>query len=82
MKAMIDLRSFVVGAALTAFVLLALGASLGESPQAGRFQVETTANNVFVVDTATGQVWGKYVSPRQDIKDEEFISPRLSPDRQ
>ena len=82
MKAMIDLRSFVVGAALSALVILALGASLADSPQAGRFRIQTTASNVFVLDTATGQVWGKYVSPRRDIKDEEFMSPRLSPDRQ
>ena len=81
MKAMIDLRSFIVGAALTVFVLLALGASLGDSPQADRFQVETTANYVFVLDTATGQVWGNYISLRQDMKDEEFMSPKLSLDK-
>ena len=77
MKAMFDLRSFVMGVVLAVFVLLALGASLKDLPQVDRFRIASTANNVFVLDTATGQVWGKYVVPRRDAKGQEFMNPRL-----
>jgi hypothetical protein len=36
---------------------------------------------MFVVDTTTGQVWGKYVVPRQDMRNQEFMGPRLSSDK-
>jgi len=31
-------------------------------PQLGRFQIEGSSNHMCVIDTATGQVWDKYVS--------------------
>jgi len=82
MKARLDFKSLATGAVLTVLVLFALGASLNDSPQPGRFQVETTASHVFVIDTAMGQVWGKYVIPRRDAKGEEFLEPRLPLDKQ
>ena len=62
MKAMFDIKSFLIGAVLTAFVLLALGASLKSSPQVDRFRFGATGGHVFVIDTATGHVWGKYMT--------------------
>ena len=82
MKAMFDIRSFLIGAVLTVFVLLALGASLNSSPQVDRFRFGASANHVFVIDTATGQVWGKYVVQRRDMTSEELISPKLSLDKE
>jgi hypothetical protein len=81
MKAMFDFKSLATGVILAALVLLALGASLNNPPQPGRFQIETTGSHVFVIDTATGQVWGKYVIPRRDAKDEEFMKPKLPLDK-
>jgi len=78
MKALLDLRSLLIGAVLTVSVLLALGASLNGPPQVERFRLATSPGHVFVIDTATGQVWGKYVIPRQDMKGQEFMEPRLS----
>jgi hypothetical protein len=80
MKTLFDLRSFLIGATLTVFVLLAFGASLNHSPQVDRFRFGATGSYVFVIDTATGQVWGKYVTPRQDLTNQEFMSPQLSLD--
>ena len=77
MKTKFDLRSFVMGTVLAVFVLLALGASLKDSPQVDRFRIAPTANNVFVIDTTTGQVWGKYFNPRQGMQSQEFMDPRL-----
>lgn len=82
MKVMFDLRSFLMGAVLTTFILLALGASLNSSPQVDRFRFGASANYVFVIDTATGQVWGKYVTPRRDMTSEEFMSPKLPLDKE
>ena len=81
MKAMFDLRSLLIGAVLAAFVLLAFGASLSGPPQVDRFRLATSPGHVFVIDTATGQVWGKYVVPRQDMKSQAFMEPRLSSGR-
>ncbi|MBN2316175.1 MAG: hypothetical protein JXM79_19770 [Sedimentisphaerales bacterium] len=77
MKTMFDLRSFFIGAALTVFVVFALGVSPSHSPQVDRFRFGASGSHVFVIDTATGQVWGKYVTPRQDLTSQEFMSPQL-----
>ena len=82
MKGMFDLRSFLMGAVLTVFILLALGASLNSSHQVDRFRFGASGNHVFVIDTATGQVWGKYVTPRRDMTSQEFMSPQLSLDKE
>jgi hypothetical protein len=81
MKVTFDLKSLLLGAVLTMFVLLAFGASLNDPPQVDRFRIATTANHVFVVDTATGQVWEQYVVPRRDSRDQEFMAPRLPLDK-
>jgi len=78
MKGMFDLRSLLMGAILAMFILLALGASLNRSPQVDRFRFGASANHVFVIDTATGQVWGKYITPRRDMTSQELMSPKLS----
>jgi hypothetical protein len=77
MKATFDLRSLLVGVALAALVFLALGASLNAPAQVDRFRIATSANHVFVIDTATGQVWTEYIVPRQDTRDQQFMTPRL-----
>ncbi|MFC1636118.1 hypothetical protein ACFL5Z_14880 [Planctomycetota bacterium] len=81
MKKMFDIRSVLIGAALAVFLLLALGASLNSPPQVDRFRFGASASHVFVIDTATGQVWGKYVTPRRDMTSQEFMNPKLSLDK-
>ena len=81
MKVTFDLKSLLVGAVLAVCVLLALGASLNDPPQVNRFRIAAGANHVFVVDTATGQVWEQYVVPRRDARDQEFMAPRLPLDK-
>jgi hypothetical protein len=81
MKVTFDLKSLLVGAVLAVCVLLALGASLNGPPQVNRFRIGASANHVFVVDTATGQVWEQYVIPRRDARDLEFMPPRLPLDK-
>ena len=82
MKGTLDLRSVLTGAVLAVFILLTLGASLTRSPQVDRFRFGASGNHVFVIDTATGQVWGKYVTPRRDMTSQEFMSPKLSLDKE
>jgi len=82
MKALVEIKSFLIGAVLTLFVLFALGSSLKSSPQVDRFRFGASGGHMFVIDTATGQVWGKYVIPRRDLTNEEFMSPKLSLDKE
>jgi hypothetical protein len=81
MKTMFDLRSVLIGAILAVLLLFAFGASLNNPPQVDRFRFGASANHVFVIDTATGQVWGKYITPRRDMTSQEFMSPQLSLDK-
>jgi hypothetical protein len=56
----IDIRSLVIGVLLTAVVCLALGARQpAESHSCGRYQVAAADYHAYVIDTATGKVWGK-----------------------
>lgn len=77
MKTPYDLKSFLIGVVLTVFVVLTLGAAKDESPQVGRFRVETNRNHVFVIDTVSGQVWEKYVKSTGGATSENFAEPKL-----
>jgi hypothetical protein len=77
MKTAYDLKSFLIGVLLTVLVVLTLGATKDESPQVGRFRVETNRNHVFVVDTVTGQVWEKYVRVSEGTTSQNFAEPKL-----
>ena len=77
MKAVFDLRSLLIGAVLTVFVFLALGAARSDSFKVGRFRIEANEDHVFVVDTATGQVWEKFVAAGQGTKSQDFMDPKL-----
>jgi len=56
----IDIKSLIIGVLFTAVVFLALGA---KQPTAShsccRYQVESSEHYAYVIDTTTGQVWGK-----------------------
>lgn len=77
MKTQYDLKSFMIGVLLTALVVLTLGTIKNETLQVGRFRVETNTNHIFVVDTATGQVWEKYVRSSGGSTHEDFAKPKL-----
>lgn len=49
--------------------------------QVGRFQMATTAGHVYVLDTATGQVWGTFVSASQGSSDKDFKDPKVTAKR-
>ncbi len=77
MKTAYDLKSFLIGVILTAFVVFTLGATKDESPQVGRFRAETNRNHVFVIDIVTGQVWEKCVKSTGGATSENFAEPKL-----
>ena len=77
MKAVFDLRSFLIGAVLVTLVFLVLGAARGDSRQVGRFRIETNEEHVFVVDTVTGQVWEKSVVGGHGARSQDFMDSRL-----
>jgi hypothetical protein len=56
MKIQIDLKSAVCGLIIGVAAMFALGAD-SSSNQAGKYQVTVGANDVYVLDTQTGEVW-------------------------
>lgn len=60
MKQILDARSFVIGLLVTSLVVVASGAmQIRPGESVGRFQLvaSETTDEIFVVDTVTGQVW-------------------------
>ncbi len=56
----IDMKSLAIGVLGSLVVFLALGAKQpSESHSCGRYQVESSEYYAYVIDTTTGQVWGK-----------------------
>ncbi len=55
MKIHIDLKSALVGLALGALAMLAVGAA--DSSGVGRYQCSAATGMLMIVDTATGQAW-------------------------
>jgi hypothetical protein len=43
----------------------------------GRFALEATESNVFVLDTETGRVWQKFVSGSSGQTDPDFAQPKV-----
>ena len=49
--------------------------------QAGRFQMASAAGHVYVLDTATGQVWESFVSSNEGSTDKDFKDPKVKAQR-
>ena len=64
MKAKLNPTSLLLGAILGALTTLTIAATTisTQTGTAGRFQLLATDNNVFKIDTATGQVWRTYAT--------------------
>jgi hypothetical protein len=63
MQRALEIRSLVIGLLLGLLVAIGLGAAQaippGVRPDVDRFEIETgDSGSVYVLDTATGQVWG------------------------
>ncbi len=74
----IDLKSLLIGGLVALLVLCVLGAAprLRPSNPIGRFALVASHDSrgeVFLLDTATGQVWPRYVNGRTDA----FFAPKL-----
>lgn len=73
MKIKTNLASLLAGIAIGAIAILSIAATSTDSAASGRFQLLATENNLFKIDTATGQVWRTWVnSPSK-----EFMQPNI-----
>lgn len=79
MKFEMDIKSFVIGVLVTACLFVALGASKSSKPPGpvNRFQIAGNPGHVFIIDSATGQVWEKFSSPTQGSSVSGFGRPIL-----
>lgn len=83
MKTMIDPKSVLLGA--MAALVLGCGLGAGEfddldrraDPAVSRFQINSNEQHVFVLDTATGRVWEKYLPPNQGSTSSNFKEQKL-----
>ena len=57
MKDRIEIKSLVLGALLGVLALLALGAVAPQGPNGARFRLIVAENQIFKIDTVTGQAW-------------------------
>lgn len=71
-----DIKSLIIGVLITVVVCLALGASHSTGTHScGRYQLAAGESSyAYVIDTATGQVWGAVGTGRQD-----FYKPKNLP---
>ena len=65
--------SLLLGAAIGALMMIAIGAARSESQSPGRFQLVAADGHVLKIDTATGQVW-KSITAKDD---DDFGKPVL-----
>jgi hypothetical protein len=80
MKA-VDFKSLVIGGLLVLLILCAAGAVPWLSQtKFQRFAIVPTAENTFILDTATGQVWSLVEefgrNPNERARIQEFFEPK------
>ena len=79
----IDMKSVLIGGLLVALILCLAGAVPFVQPEEyGRFEIETTDGQAFLLDSATGQVWsGGFIHPESTLiktADPNFYAPKTS----
>lgn len=57
-------------------LLAMLGANHPADQGLGRFDLQATANHVFVIDRNTGKVWEKFVTDNSGQSDQDFALPK------
>jgi hypothetical protein len=73
MKTKSNLVTLLAGVAIGAAAVLSIAAVQTDASSCGRFQLLASENNLFKIDTATGQVWQTWVnSPSRD-----FMRPNI-----
>ena len=46
-------------------------------PQVGRFQIRGISDHMYVIDTATGQVWDRFVSSNSGDPNPSWVNPKV-----
>jgi hypothetical protein len=91
---MMGVKGFRVVAVGVVIAAIILGVTWPHHPQAtaqppaapapaqiGRFKMASTNGHVYVLDTATGQVWEAFAGPNQGSTDKDFKDPKVKPQR-
>ena len=73
----INIKSALIGLCIGVVAMLAIGATSSQPSAVGRYQLGGTASHGLVIDTATGQVWSKYLPQDRGNTDGDFAKPKL-----
>ena len=79
MNIKIDLKSALAGLVAGVIITFSVGAASSSGPL-GRYQIAGTPGHGMVLDTVTGQVWGKFLpdsSGVDGLNDADFAKPKL-----
>ena len=76
MNAKIDLKSALFGLGVGVLAMLAVGAA-SSSHQVGRYRIAASAPHCWILDTATGKVWGANCSNVSAGPDGAFLQPKV-----
>jgi hypothetical protein len=72
-----DVRSLILGLLIGACLTGCLAAAGVAMVAAGRFQIATNENHVYVLDTVTGQVWQDFAASGSGTTTPGFDEPKI-----
>jgi hypothetical protein len=71
-----------LGIVITAVIAVPVGAARSDETQVGRYQISSSDTRAFVIDTATGVVWGKKLEASDGDWGQDFYGNKLTPAHQ
>lgn len=81
MKTVIDIKSVLLGLGVGVMAMFVVGAELGPTGPAGRFEISACPGNpngfAMILDTATGRVWMGNGTANQLRSDPDFFDVKL-----
>ncbi len=79
MSRQIDIKSFIMGILVAACIGLVMGAGqYSASSPNGRFEIAVRDNHAYVLDSATGQVWERFILSNQGQTSKNFKSAKVT----
>jgi hypothetical protein len=73
----VDIKSFIIGVLVSAVIFLTLGAKQAtRADLCARYQVSVGVSRAMIIDTQTGKIWEKYITPNSGPGGKDFNGPK------